>query len=555
MPSSNTGLASLLTISTLLAGSIAVNNNHVRVPMMGYNSYNDVVCNPNSTWSQTTMNSLKDKGFLAAGYNYFQIDCGWQGYDRSANGSITYDTTRFPNGIKPVSDFARSKGFKWSMYTDQGVYACDTDSRHRPGSLNHEEQDAAMFAQWNAEYVKVDNCYVTADQNAPKDPRTDFPDRYTKMWNALTKYGINEMLVCQWGTPYSASDGLQGPAQWTSPLSTSFRVSDDIAQGWSNVARIMNEAIHVNLDPTQYGPGHISDMDLLEVGNPGMTLEEQKSHFAIWALFKSSLFISTNVPQMSNDALNILQNKNLIAINQDTLMDPVKLTQRFTNDNDQFKGNLSNGDLVFLLLDQTNQARNLYIEFKDHGIASADVLDVWTGATKTGVTRYETSVGAHGSLIVRLSNIKYTSPAPSPPTVTYYEAEKGTLSGNAKIQSCSGCSGGQNVGYIQSGSSVTISGITTSQSSSDVLFDYINGDVGYLGGSNLNFRSASISINGGSAQEVQFPLSGYNWTKDLFKGFKVRIYGFKTDGPNTITISGSSTTQYGPDFDRIGVVA
>lgn len=553
MSSLSIGAASLLAFSTLMGSSAAVSNGHVRVPMMGYNTYNDVVCSPNTTWTQNTINALKDRGFLAAGYNYFQIDCGWQGYNRSPNGSITYDSANFPTGIQPLSDLARSKGFKWSMYTDQGVYACDTSSRHRPGSLNYEEKDAAMFAQWNTDYVKVDNCWVDGNSNAPKDPRSDFPDRYTKMWNALTKYGINEMLVCQWGTPYQASDGLQGPAQWTAPLSTSFRVSDDIAQGWYNVIRIMNEAIHVNLNPTKQGPGHISDMDLLEVGNSGMTLDEQKSHFALWALFKSSLFISTNVPQMSADAVAILQNKNLIAINQDSLMDPAKLSQRFTNDNDQFKGNMSNGDLVFLLLDQTNKARNLYVEFKDHGISTADVLDAWTGATQTGVDRYETSVGAHGSLVIRLSNIKYISPALAAPSVTYYEVEKGSLIGGAKVQSCSGCSGGQNVGYIQSGSSVTLSGIRTSQTYSDVLFDYINAEVGYLGGS-ANFRSASVSVNGGSPVEVQFPLTGYNWTKDLLKCFKVRLFGFNTDSNNTITISGSSTTQYAPDFDRIAVV-
>lgn len=69
-------------------------------------------------------------------------------------------------------------------------------------------------------------------------------------------------------------------------------------------------------------------------------------------------------------------------------------------------------------------------------------------------------------------------------------------------------------------------------------------------------RGASISVNGGPAQEVVFPLSGYDWDKDVFKNFLVRLSGFKTSSSNTLTISGlESVSPYAPDFDRIGVVA
>ena len=76
--------------------------------------------------------------------------------------------------------------------------------------------------------------------------------------------------------------------------------------------RIYNQAIHVNLKDLT-GPGRFSDMDLLEVGNPGMTADEQASHFAVWAMFKSALMISTAAPSMSTATQNILQNKDLIA--------------------------------------------------------------------------------------------------------------------------------------------------------------------------------------------------------------------------------------------------
>lgn len=86
-----------------------------------------------------------------------------------------------------------------------------------------------------------DNCYVdgaSSSNNAPKDARTDFVTRFGTMWTQLQRVGIQGMLVCQWGVPYSASGGLEGPSQWTNSLSTSFRLSDDIAKGWSHVYRI-----------------------------------------------------------------------------------------------------------------------------------------------------------------------------------------------------------------------------------------------------------------------------------------------------------------------------
>lgn len=286
-----------------------------------------------------------------------------------------------------------------------------------------------------------------------------------------------------------------------------------------------------------------------------MTTDEQSSHFAIWAMFKSALMVSTPVPSMSTTTQNILQNKDLIAINQDTLGEPVKLIQRFSNDHDIYAGALANGDRALLLVDQSNSARSLSIALSTLGIASATVKNLWTGVTSNGVSSYTASVNAHGSLALRLSNIRTATV--TAPTLTYLEAESGTLAGGANLQSCSGCSGSRKVGFIGNGSgTLTLSGFRTSQATQDVRFDYVNGDVGYLGGTLGNIRGASVSVNGGAGQSVIFPLTGYNWDTDVSKSFLVRLSGFSTSGTNTLRISGlSGSTTYAPDFDRVGVVA
>lgn len=97
------------------------------------------------------------------------------------------------------------------MYTDQGVYSCDTKSpATRQGSLGHEREDALQLAGWNVAYMKVDNCYITPDQNAPKDPRTDFPARFGNWSKAQLDVGIKGMLVCQWVSS-NVSVGVLGP--------------------------------------------------------------------------------------------------------------------------------------------------------------------------------------------------------------------------------------------------------------------------------------------------------------------------------------------------------
>jgi alpha-galactosidase len=249
-------------------------------------------------------------------------------------------------------------------------------------------------------------------------------------------------------------------------------------------------------------------MDMMEVGNPGMTVTEQASHFAIWAMFKSTLMISTSIPAANSDTVTILQNRDLIAINQDEAGLPVTLVQRFTNDRDVYAGDLANGDKAVLLLDLSNTTRTLSLDLADIGIASATVNNLWTGDIEANVTSYSKQVDAHGSLPLRLSNIqlKHTTK----PDITWIEAESGTVSNGATSQNCSGCSNASKVGFLEEGKgSLTLSGIHASKETQDVLFDYINCEIGYaFAGIGPNARSAAIRVNGGIAQNVSFPLTG-----------------------------------------------
>src|SRR5208283_4641898 len=67
------------------------------------------------------------------------------------------------------------------------------------------------------------------------------------------------------------------------------------------------------------GPGHWNDPDMLEVGNPGLTLAESRAHFSLWCMLAAPLMAGNDVRKMPEEVRAILTNKEVIAIDQDPL--------------------------------------------------------------------------------------------------------------------------------------------------------------------------------------------------------------------------------------------
>ena len=67
------------------------------------------------------------------------------------------------------------------------------------------------------------------------------------------------------------------------------------------------------------GPDHWNDADMMEVGNGGMTVNEDRAHFTIWAMLASPLIAGNDIRNMSKETAAILTNKAVIALNQDPL--------------------------------------------------------------------------------------------------------------------------------------------------------------------------------------------------------------------------------------------
>ena len=173
-------------------------------------------------------------------------------------------------------------------------------SQALPASLGLEEQDAAKYAEWGVDYLKYDDCFT--DHGAPQQ-------RYPAMARALQRSGRDILYsLCEWGR--------ENPATWAGDIANSWRVTLDIRDDWHSIVS------RANIDAPLWryaGPGGWNDPDMLEVGNGGCSIEEYKSHFSMWAMLKAPLIVGNDIRGLSADdeALQILSNEEVIAINQD----------------------------------------------------------------------------------------------------------------------------------------------------------------------------------------------------------------------------------------------
>ena len=264
-------------------------------PQMGWNTWNKFACDINETLIHDSIDALVDSGLVDAGYNYINLDDCWQKY-RDANGYILPDNDTFPHGIEPLVEYTHSKGLLFGLYSSAGDYTC----QGRPASLDYEDKDAEIYAKWNVDYLKYDNCYNRGISSLI---------RYPKMRDSLnkTKHPIFYSL-CQWGQEQVAT--------WAKDVGNSWRTTGDISDSWSSMIGIIDQ----NDQWYEYaGPGGWNDPDMLEVGNGHMTLTEYKTHFGLWAISKAPLIIGCDITKMTDEIKDILTNPEVIAINQDKL--------------------------------------------------------------------------------------------------------------------------------------------------------------------------------------------------------------------------------------------
>ncbi|MGI5502423.1 NPCBM/NEW2 domain-containing protein [Lentzea sp. CA-135723] len=383
-----TAAAAALIATTLLTPTARAEKPELALtPPMGFNNWNSTHCRDD--FNEDMVKGIADifvsKGLRDAGYEYVNIDDCWALPERNADGDLVPHPTRFPNGIKAVADYVHSKGLKFGIYTSAGTKTCNKEGGF-PGGLDHEVQDAKLFASWGVDYLKYDNC---------NNQGVDAKLRYTRMRDALNATGRKIVFsLCEWGQ--------NKPWEWAKDVGHLWRTTGDISDNWNSMVSIAKR----NMELAEYaGPGHWNDPDMLEVGNGGMTDVEYRSHFSLWSIMAAPLLIGADLREVTPETFEILENREVIAVNQDRLGVQAEVLSNAGGNHVLVKP-LSNGDKAVLLFNENDSATNISVTAAELGLAKATgykVRDLWARTTTHSAGEISAALPPHGSAMFRVS--------------------------------------------------------------------------------------------------------------------------------------------------------
>ncbi len=376
--------------------------NLAQTPPMGWNSWNKFACDINEELIKEAADEMVSSGMKDAGYEYIVIDDCWHG-ERDENGFIHANKEKFPSGMKALVDYVHSKGLKFGIYSDAGWQTCGG----KPGSRGREFQDAQIYAEWGVDYLKYDWCNTEG---------LKAEGAYLTMRDALYVAGRPIVLsICEWGD--------NQPWEWAEDIGHLWRTTGDIYPCWDceedhgdwsswGVLRILDMQDGLR---KYAGPGHWNDPDMMEVGN-GMSVSEDRAHFTMWAMLAAPLIAGNDLGNMSEETVNILTNKEVIAIDQDTLG-----VQGFKYSSEDgletwFKP-LAGGNWAVTFLNRADTDHEINFNWKDHEIKDPDfdyaanfkdvtynIRDLWKHKNlKTTEKSFKSIVPPHDVITLKLS--------------------------------------------------------------------------------------------------------------------------------------------------------
>ncbi len=371
-----------------------------KTPPMGWNSWNTFETNISEELDQDVAQAMIDSGMQAAGYTYIVLDDGWMTRERDNRGDLVPDPVKFPSGMKALADHLHAKGFKFGLYNCAGSMTC----AGYPGSQGHEFQDARLYAGIGVDYLKYDWCHTES---------RDAVEAYTTMSRALRAAGRPVVFsVCEWGTAE--------PWKWAPEIAHLWRTTGDIIDCWDCEERwsrgikpildlqMSQEDGHNGLE-LYAGPDHWNDPDMMEVGNPGLTVAESRAHFSLWCILAAPLIAGNDVRAMSDDIIEILTNREAIAVNQDPLG---QQGNRFYQDEEKeiWVRPLVDGDWAVCVLNADDDEELVELDFSHlaHVVGSDNykVRDLWAHKDLGRVHKLgsiERELDSHDVMFLRLS--------------------------------------------------------------------------------------------------------------------------------------------------------
>ena len=171
------------------------------------------------------------------------------------------------------------------------------------------------------------------------------------------------------------------------------------------------------------GPGHWNDPDMLEIGNGSMTETEYRTHMSLWCLLSAALLAGNDLRDMKPEILEILTNKEVIAVDQDKLgkqavrvSPPVPADEAATisvkegrsgtgGDIQVFSRPLADGGHAVGLFNLGAATAKVTAKWSDIGIkGSHKVRDLWAHADRGAfANEFGADVPSHGVVMIKVA--------------------------------------------------------------------------------------------------------------------------------------------------------
>ncbi len=386
------------------------------LPPMGWNDWAHYQCGFNAQTILDNARALVKTGLAARGYSTVTIDDCWMLKTRDAQGNLQPDPARFPNGMKPIADEIHRLGLKFGIYEDAGSTTCGgfAGSGWPKGGGPDEKgdhffQDARLFASWGVDYLKLDGCNLYV-RNASEN-----------LWAYRKAYDAEQAAIKSAGRPIVFSESAPAYFEfspewydvltWVRGYGQLWREGDDMANYSTKTpdqprfkSVLFNYAYNLPLGRFQK-PGNWNDADFIIGGDSGLSLAESRSQMALWSMMSAPLILSSEVGKLSPDAIAILGNRKVIAIDQDPLGRDATLVRR-TATSDLLMKPLKNGDYAVAVLNRGDAPLGFRIEPAELGFAASgctlDADNLWTGNRQMSLSDLRATVEAHDTAIWRV---------------------------------------------------------------------------------------------------------------------------------------------------------
>jgi alpha-galactosidase len=345
-------ILALLSVQT----ARSANDGLARTPPMGWRSWNFYACEIDHSVFERQVDALSDRSRLVdgsptsladLGYSTVGIDDCWQdctsplslnGSYHSASGEPLVDVTRFPDGLRGLSDYAAARGIGLGWYGNncpethgpgRGPKYCSEHGKLAPDWAPALAGDVKALLAANFSAVKLDNPGCGAN--------SDLVAYYA------TVNGENGSVVlenCHYNTTFPHWVDRPG-GELACPMHL-YRVSNDIKANWGSVmgnaaaTAPFADAVH-----PMSQPGCWAYPDMLEIGvqgqngqsEGGLSAAEERTHLGLWQVLSSPLTLSFDAGNrtLMDELWPLLTNTEALAVSQSWFGHPGSLAAQDTD--------------------------------------------------------------------------------------------------------------------------------------------------------------------------------------------------------------------------------